>query len=126
MCEIQDECLLLVMLIIQFIGGMPVMALMRLCGVAYAIIFAVGFVLSLCLTFAPRLRWCCNTLVGYVNDYGICLFVIVHVSLLSLSTYTLYTFLIPFLRSDDFKLYCSTHKLYKNLTHTECDQLPGK
>ncbi|TMW57141.1 hypothetical protein Poli38472_003066 [Pythium oligandrum] len=125
MCLIRDECVLFAMLIVQCIGGLPVMALMKLCGISYAVIYAFGFVLSISLTFAPRLRSCCSTFVGHVNEYGICLFLVTHSALLTLSTYTLYEFLVPFFKSNNFLEFCEKNKLADNLTHTGCERLQG-
>ena len=127
MCLIRDEFVLFVMLIAQCVGGLPVMALMKLCGLSYAVVYSFGFVLSLSLTFAPRLRCCCSAFVGFVNEYGIALFLLTHMALLSLSSYTLYKFMMPFIENTtDFMSFCTKHKLYDNLTHTGCDRLQGE
>ncbi|GLD96370.1 hypothetical protein PINS_up005053 [Pythium insidiosum] len=125
MCVVRDELLLLSMLVVQCVAGLPVMALMKLCGVAYALLFVFGFGISVSVAFAPYLRWCCSSFKYFVNEFGICLFWMTHVALLSLSSYTLYIFLIPFVKSDNFMTFCVKHKLYSNLTRTGCDNLQG-
>jgi hypothetical protein len=125
MCVIRDECVLLVMLALQLVGGLPVMALMKMCGVAYVLLYAFGAMLSVSLTFAPRLRWCCSGFVGSINEFGICIFLLTHIALLSLSTYTLYMILVPFFKADNFAVYCAQKKLSDNLSHTHCERLQG-
>lgn len=133
MCVIRDECVLLVMLALQLVGGLPVMALMKMCGLAYVALYTFGAVLSVSLTFAPRLRWCCSSFVGLINEFGICLFLLTHMGLLALSTFTLYSFLVPFFHHgastssaiETFEQVCQRKKLYDNLSHTGCDRLQG-
>lgn len=134
MCVIRDECVLLVMLALQLVGGLPVMALMKICGLAYVVLYVFGAVLSVSLTFAPRLRWCCSSFVGLINEVGICLFLLTHSGLLALSTFTIYSFLVPFFHhgssinssnSETFEQLCQRKKLYDNLSHTGCDRLQG-
>lgn len=113
------------MLALQLVGGLPVMALMKMCGIAYILLYAFGAVLSISLTFAPRLQWCCNGFVGFINEFGICIFLLTHMALLSLSTYTLYVFILPFFKSDNFAAFCAQKKLNDNLSHTGCERLQG-
>lgn len=135
MCVIRDECVLLVMLTLQLVGGLPVMALMKMCGLAYVALYVFGAVLSVSLTFAPRLRWCCSRFVGFINEFGICLFLLTHTGLFALSTFTLYSFLVPFFHTgtsgvkikgnETFEQICQRKKLHDNLSHTGCDRLQG-
>lgn len=41
MCVIRDEFALLVLLAVQLVGGLPIIALMKLCGVAFVVIYAL-------------------------------------------------------------------------------------
>lgn len=125
MCVIQDECVLLVMLVLEMFAGLPVMALMKMCGVAYAVLSMLGVLLSVSLAFVPRLRWCCGNFAAFVNEYGIAFFLLVHATLLSLSSFTIFQFARPFLQSSDFAAYCVTQKLDDNLSHTGCERLQG-
>lgn len=126
MCVIRDECVLVGMLLLQLMAGLPVMALMKLCGVAFVVLYVFGVLLSLSLTFAPRIRCCCHSFVTLIHDYGICVFLLTHMALLSMSSYTLYMFLLPFLKAHDFDAYCATQKLSDNLSHTGCERLQGE
>lgn len=138
MCVVRDECVLLVLLVVQLVGGLPIVALMKLCGVAYAVLYVFGAVLSVSLTFAPRLRWCCSGFVGLINEFGICVFLLTHSGLLALASYTLYAFLLPFFHSSainshhdtsgtspSFDELCVRKKLSDNLSHTGCNKLQG-
>lgn len=95
-------------------------------GVAFVVLYVFGVLLSLSLTFAPRIRCCCHSFVTLIHDYGICVFLLTHMALLSMSSYTLYMFLLPFLKAHDFNAYCALHKLSDNLSHTGCERLQGE
>ncbi|DAZ99391.1 TPA: hypothetical protein N0F65_005293 [Lagenidium giganteum] len=126
MCVIRDECVLLAMLVVQLVCGLPIMALMKMVGVAYLLIFGAAFFVSLCLTVATRMRCrCCRAFATFINEYGICFFLVLHLALLTLATYTLYMFLVPFFRATDFEKFCEDHKLSDNLSHTGCERLQG-
>lgn len=125
MCVVQDECVLLAMLVLQLVAGLPVMALMKLCGVAYAVLSPLGFCLSVCLAFVPRLRWWCGSFAHFVEEFGIVLFLLVHATLLALAVFALHEFARPFLHSSDFDAFCDSARLYDNLSHTGCERLQG-
>jgi hypothetical protein len=125
-CNCVDELLLLAMLMVQFITALPVIALTKLVGIIFLVIYSLGIFVSFCLACSRKFRICCTNFANYFNEYGIFFFLLGQIALLSIISYSVYMFTHPFVKGHDFPTFCKLNKLSENLSRTGCDKLQGK
>jgi hypothetical protein len=126
MCKFVDEFLLVAMLMVQLVAGLPVIALTKMVGIVFLAIYMVGIFFSISLVFATKFRLCCKGFAYFANEHGIFFFLIVHLALISLISYTTYMFTYPFFKGNDFKTFCDVNNLDENLSRTGCEKLQGE
>ena len=120
-----DECLLLILLVIQSGSTLPIVLFSSIeMGAMFLSTFLISAAVSVLLAFVNTFERCCSW-VHCMNGCGITFFYLIELCVIGLSIYGIYYFALPFFEGGSFLSQCQEHHLDDSTSRTGCSSLPG-